>query len=149
MISKNSLLSQCGSTSANLDEKTRHLNSVTEAGPILRNSYNYTENQIHVEEQKHNRKRVMVIDDNSYNLFVMEELIKQADSEIMIDTALNGQLALDQIIAVNSDSHFYDVLFIDLHMPVLDGYQVRSTLITFLIDRNGFETNAQRWDNQP
>ena len=58
---------------------------------------------MHFEEQKHNRKRVMVIDDNSYNLFVMEELIKQADSEIMIDTALNGQLALDQIIAVNSD----------------------------------------------
>ena len=103
MISKNSLQSQCGSTSANLDAKTRHLNSVTEAGPILRNPYHYTENQMHFEEQKHNRKRVMVIDDNSYNLFVMEELIKQADSEIMIDTALNGQLALDQIIAVNSD----------------------------------------------
>ena len=58
---------------------------------------------MHLEEQMHNRKRVMVIDDSSYNLFVMEELIKQVDSEIMIDTALNGQLALDQIIGVNSD----------------------------------------------
>lgn len=35
-------------------------------------------------------KRVLVIDDSSYNLFVFEELVRSLDPRIRVDTALNG-----------------------------------------------------------
>ena len=43
-----------------------------------------------------------------------------------IDSALNGKLALDKILAKSRrvDNQAYDVIFLDLHMPVLDGYMV-------------------------
>ena len=34
--------------------------------------------------------RILCVDDSSYNLFVMMELIKTIDSKIHVDTALNG-----------------------------------------------------------
>ena len=39
----------------------------------------------------------MCVDDSPYNLFVIEELLKQIDQNLIIDTALNGQIALEQI----------------------------------------------------
>ena len=52
----------------------------------------------------------------------------QADPTIEIETALNGQLAIDLILADPNPSSF-DIIFTDLHMPVLDGYQVRHDLL--------------------
>ena len=37
------------------------------------------------------------MDDSTYNLFVLEELLKQITPRIFIDKALNGQEALDKV----------------------------------------------------
>ena len=67
----------------------------------------------------------MIIDDSSYNLFVMEELVHQIDPHIEIDTALNGQIALNKIKkSLPRQGPLYDVIFTDIHMPVLDGHEV-------------------------
>ena len=84
----------------------------------------------------------MVVDDSTYNIFVLEEIIRSTLSEaIHIDTALNGQLAIDKVCQYveqqddqpGSNLTFgdsqkpvkpYDFIFLDIHMPVLDGYQV-------------------------
>ncbi|TNV85288.1 hypothetical protein FGO68_gene1251 [Halteria grandinella] len=72
------------------------------------------------------QKRILCVDDSTYNLFVLQELIKSAvEGPLEIDTALNGQLALDQIerTVKNQGNAMYDFIFLDLMMPVLDGYQ--------------------------
>ena len=67
----------------------------------------------------------MIIDDSLYNLFVMEELVHQIDPHIEIDTALNGEIALNKIKkSLPRQGPLYDVIFTDIHMPVLDGYEV-------------------------
>ena len=60
---------------------------------------------------------MLIVDDSAYNLFVMEELMGQLG--VQADTALNGQLALNKVCA---SRQVYDVIFLDIHMPVLDGY---------------------------
>lgn len=65
------------------------------------------------------------MDDSTYNLFVLTELLKSIDLDgcIDVETALNGIIALDMIKA---NAH-YDIILMDLHMPIKDGYQVRFT----------------------
>jgi CheY-like chemotaxis protein len=55
----------------------------------------------------------------------MGELIGQIKTKkILLDTALNGQLAVDQVIETWRGGNAYDVIFLDLNMPILDGFQV-------------------------
>ena len=61
------------------------------------------------------------MDDSAYNLFVLEELLKEVDPSLHIDTALNGQICLSKF-----DGHH--IVFMDLQMPVLDGYQTVARL---------------------
>ena len=35
--------------------------------------------------------RVLCVDDSTYNLFVIQELLKEIDTTMIIDTALNGE----------------------------------------------------------
>jgi CheY-like chemotaxis protein len=63
------------------------------------------------------------VDDSTYNIFVIEELLKQLGDWVQVDSALNGQLALDLVA-----SNHYDVILLDLHMPVLDGYETAKQL---------------------
>lgn len=63
---------------------------------------------------------VLCVDDSAYNLITIQEIIGMIEPSCEIDTAANGQLALDQ---VNQGKH-YDLVLLDIHMPVLDGFQV-------------------------
>ena len=65
------------------------------------------------------------MDDSAYNLFVLQELLRNIDPDIHIDTALNGQLALDKVLL---EKEPYKYIVLDLHMPVLDGFQVRNNI---------------------
>ena len=39
--------------------------------------------------------KVLCIDDSAYNLFVLQELFNEICPFIKVDTALNGQIAID------------------------------------------------------
>ena len=61
------------------------------------------------------------------------------DKQFEVETALNGQLGLDAVLAkarTTSDGSSYDFIFLDLHMPVMDGFQVRSLVINDLGGEN-------------
>jgi PleD family two-component response regulator len=67
---------------------------------------------------------VLIVDDNPFNIMVTQALLQQmTELELDIDSCLHGQLALDKITQRHRDESKrpYDVIFLDLHMPVLDG----------------------------
>jgi len=59
--------------------------------------------------------RVLLVEDNPVNLLVAQKLLAVLGCEV--DTAINGQLALDRLHAAP-----YQAVLMDCQMPVLDGY---------------------------
>ncbi|MEM7673608.1 MAG: ATP-binding protein, partial [Verrucomicrobiota bacterium] len=60
--------------------------------------------------------RVLIVDDNKLNIKLLQQFLKPYKLEV--DSCLNGQLALEKIRIIE-----YDAIFMDLQMPVLDGYE--------------------------
>jgi CheY-like chemotaxis protein len=69
-----------------------------------------------VKKFKAKKARLLVVDDVSMNLKVVCGLLKE--TEIMIDTATNGEDALSLV----EDNH-YDLILLDHMMPVMDGIE--------------------------
>ena len=69
--------------------------------------------------------KVLIVDDSPYNLFVLQELIESLDLGIEVETAINGQEAVDTITELHQKGENYDMVLMDLHMPILDGFQVK------------------------
>ncbi len=61
------------------------------------------------------RMRVLVVEDNKINQMVVHRFL--TEWKCIIEMADNGQIAVEKV-----KSKKYDVVLMDLHMPVLDGY---------------------------
>ncbi len=61
--------------------------------------------------------RILLVEDNRLNVLVAREELKYAAPGCTIDVAANGQLALDMHTADR-----YDLILMDVQMPVMDGY---------------------------
>ncbi|TXH42343.1 MAG: response regulator, partial [Burkholderiaceae bacterium] len=72
------------------------------------------------------RGRVMVVEDNEINQQIARELLEGMGLEV--EVADNGQIALDRLHEVGP-RHF-DLVFMDLQMPVLDGYSTTRRIRT-------------------
>lgn len=66
--------------------------------------------------------KVLIAEDNQINAFIMKQLL--ARFEIDADIAENGQIALDKFM-----QHTYDLVFMDLHMPVMDGVEATRQIL--------------------
>jgi CheY-like chemotaxis protein len=70
---------------------------------------------------------VLVVDDSLSNLIVVESLLEQFSDnskiELSIDTALNGQEAIDKC-----EIKRYDIIFMDIMMPIMDGIEATKIL---------------------
>ncbi|RZI96691.1 MAG: response regulator, partial [Haliea sp.] len=58
--------------------------------------------------------RVLLVEDNDINQLVARELLE--DLGVLVEVAENGQIALDMVQRVT-----YDLVFMDMQMPVMDG----------------------------
>jgi two-component system, sensor histidine kinase and response regulator len=65
--------------------------------------------------------RILVADDSEDNRFLVAEYLRS--SGCRLDFAENGQVALEKFCAGSHDGGSYDLVFMDLQMPVLDGYE--------------------------
>lgn len=63
---------------------------------------------------------ILLVDDNQINREVARDLLEDANVEI--DEATNGKEALEKLI-YSSEEEPYDVVLIDLQMPIMDGYE--------------------------
>jgi signal transduction histidine kinase/ActR/RegA family two-component response regulator len=64
-------------------------------------------------------KRILLVEDAEINRLILIELLE--DTRVAIDEAVDGQQALDMFSA--SDEGYYGLIFMDIQMPVMDGYE--------------------------
>ncbi len=64
-------------------------------------------------------KRLLLVEDNELNLEIAFELLKGYG--FSLEAAENGQIAVEKI--ANSQPDYYDLVLMDIQMPVMDGYE--------------------------
>ena len=76
---------------------------------------------------KNNRhdQRILIAEDNQYNSDMIKKMLQNM-GYTSIDIAVNGSDAIDKI---KITEHPYDILLLELNMPVKDGYQVIEHLV--------------------
>jgi two-component system sensor histidine kinase/response regulator len=62
-------------------------------------------------------RRILLVEDNELNQEIAVEILR--DMGIDVETADNGKAALDMV--TGSDIGYYDLIFMDMQMPVMDG----------------------------
>jgi len=72
--------------------------------------------------------RILLVDDTEENRFVIEAYLKV--SPYLIDNAEDGQIAVEKFTTGT-----YDLILMDMQMPVMDGYEATRTIRTWETDR--------------
>jgi signal transduction histidine kinase len=63
--------------------------------------------------------RVLLVEDNDLNVEIAQEMLE--DEEMVVDTAANGQIAVEMFTSAPAGT--YDVILMDVMMPVMNGYE--------------------------
>lgn len=61
-------------------------------------------------------KKVLLVEDNPMNVLVAQKFLKRWGMEL--EVAENGRIAVEK-----ASANYYDIILMDLQMPVMDGYQ--------------------------
>ncbi len=61
--------------------------------------------------------RILIVEDNQLNLLLAKTILRKQNFK-KVDSAENGQAAIEMI-----EKSDYDVILMDLHMPIMDGYE--------------------------
>ncbi len=70
--------------------------------------------------------RILLTEDGLYNQRLITFLLKKAGADVSL--AENGQISIDQATAAESQGQPFDVILMDMQMPVLDGYSATRQL---------------------
>lgn len=68
-------------------------------------------------------RRVLLVEDNELNREIAVEILKMAG--LLVDCAADGQQALERFL---SKKEGYDLILMDVQMPVMNGYQATETI---------------------
>lgn len=71
--------------------------------------------------------RVLLVDDNDFNLFILEQIISDEGHDYCM--CLNGQEALNELKRVKEAKEKpYNLVFMDIHMPAPDGIETTAII---------------------
>ncbi len=71
-------------------------------------------------------KRALLVEDNELNAEIAKEILSLTN--ITVDRAEDGQEAVN--IIVNSDPGYYNIVFMDVQMPIMNGYEATNAVRT-------------------
>jgi CheY-like chemotaxis protein len=89
--------------------------------------YQKEEKKSRLEELKNHdytQKRVLIVEDIDLNLEVLGEILHMLG--IPYDSACNGREAVDKVL--EQPEGYYDLIFMDIQMPVMNGYEATQKL---------------------
>ncbi len=69
-------------------------------------------------------KRVLLVDDIEMNREIAEEILKETG--FMVESVPDGTDAVDSV--KKSEEYYYDVILMDVQMPIMDGYEATRTI---------------------
>lgn len=88
--------------------------------PARQVSTDKTENILnYIASLDYSKKKILLVEDNELNREVATEIIALTNAKI--EVAENGKAALNMI--VERSAYYYDLIFMDIQMPVMDGYE--------------------------
>jgi CheY-like chemotaxis protein len=68
-------------------------------------------------------KSVLLVDDDDTTNFLNKFFIRQVDSSVEINVALNGKEAIDFLVLNGNDDLMPCLVILDTHMPVMNGWE--------------------------
>lgn len=71
-------------------------------------------------------QRLLVVEDNAVNQLLIRRILERAGAGV--DLAENGREAIELIDAASNGQNPYDLILMDMQMPVLDGYEATEEL---------------------
>jgi signal transduction histidine kinase/DNA-binding response OmpR family regulator len=77
-----------------------------------------------LQDRNYTDKKVLLVEDNELNMEIAQELLEQTG--VTVDKAENGQLAAEKLR--ESPEGYYDLVFMDIQMPVMDGYEATKVI---------------------
>ncbi|KAL4488383.1 hypothetical protein ABPG72_019233 [Tetrahymena utriculariae] len=94
----------------------------------IQNNYTFIEQKkFHILENylKNKLKRILIVDDTPFNIralkIVLDNIISSSQVEIL--QAFNGQQSLEVLSSCLEQEKQIDLIFMDINMPVMDGYE--------------------------
>ncbi len=93
-------------------------------------------------------KRILLVEDNEFNLAIAQTLLENAG--FSVETATDGRMAINKVLAAPVDD-YYDAILMDVQMPVMNGYEAtreirklpdgRAKTIIIAVTANAFDTD--------
>lgn len=77
-----------------------------------------------VEPSDYTGKRILLVEDNELNREIGVEILQMTGAEV--ETAENGKIAVEKVEA--SPKGLYDFIFMDIQMPVMNGYEATAAI---------------------
>jgi len=78
-------------------------------------------------------KRVLVVDDNPFNLFVASKFLEDEAFDVL--TAISGEKALQRFEESCQENREFDLILMDLQMPIMDGFETTQRLLKMMKDK--------------
>ena len=70
------------------------------------------------------RKRILLVEDNELNREIAAEILGMTG--VAVDIAENGKIAVEKVVA--APEKWYDLIFMDIQMPIMNGYEATAAI---------------------
>jgi len=94
--------------------------------PLLSNISNHWSATTSRQLSTPKKEWILIVDDNPFNIMIAKHFVEQLN--YCVESALNGQEAIEKIKALSKKSQSYKAILMDCQMPVMDGFEATKVI---------------------